>query len=192
MTPRSGEVTELLNRWAAGDRAAGEQVLPLVYGELHRIARRYMSQQGPHTLQTTALVHEAYLRITGDAERRWQNRAHFFGVAAKAMRHVLVDYARAATAAKRGGAEEPVALEEVFVVSPDRMAEVLTLDQALTALAKLHPRQSQVVEMRFFGGFSVDETAQALRLSDETVMRDWRAAKAWLHRELARSDRQIS
>jgi RNA polymerase sigma factor (TIGR02999 family) len=104
------------------------------------------------------------------------------------MRHVLVDYARAATAAKRGGAEKPVPLEDVFVVSPDRMTEVLSLDHALTTLANLHPRQSQVVEMRFFGGFSVEETAEALRLSDETVMRDWRAAKAWLHRELARSD----
>jgi len=149
------ELTELLNLWAGGDRAAGEKALPLVYGELRRIARHYMNQQGPHTLQTTALVHEAYLRMTGDANRQWANRAHFFGVAAKAMRHVLVDYARAGAAAKRGGQNKPVALDNAFVISPDRMTEVITLDGALTALAKLHPRQSEVVELRFFGGFSV-------------------------------------
>jgi RNA polymerase sigma factor (TIGR02999 family) len=181
------EVTELLNRWAAGDQAAGERVLPLVYGELRRIARRSMKRRGSsHTLQTTALVHEAYIRLTGEAGRQWENRAHFFGVAAKAMRHVLVDYARAGAAAKRGGPHKPVALEEVGLISDERLAEVITLDEALTALAKLHPRQSQVVELRFFGGRSVEETAETLRISPETVMRDWRAAKAWLYRELDR------
>jgi RNA polymerase sigma factor (TIGR02999 family) len=185
MMPSQHGLTELLNQWAGGDHAAGDKVLPLVYGELRRIARRYMNQQGPHTLQTTALVHEAYLRMTGDANRQWENRAHFFGVAAKAMRHVLVDFARASAAVKRGGHSRPLALDDVFVVSPERLTEVVTLDQALTALSKLHPRQSQVVELRFFGGLSVEETAEALRVSDETVMRDWRAAKAWLHRELA-------
>ena len=182
---RSGQgLTELLNQWSGGDHSAGERVLPIVYGELRRIARRYMKQQGPHTLQTTALVHEAYLRLTGD-DQQWENRSHFFGVAAKAMRHVLVDYARAGGAAKRGGQNKPLALDDVLVVSPERLTEVVTLDHALTALSKLHPRQTQVVELRFFGGMSVEETAEALQVSNETVARDWRAAKAWLHRELA-------
>jgi RNA polymerase sigma factor (TIGR02999 family) len=188
MTPPAQEVTELLNQWAGGDQAAGEKVLPLVYGELRRIARRFMNRQGEaHTLQTTALVHEAYMRLIGDSGRQWENRTHFFGVAAKAMRHVLVDYARAGAAAKRGGQEKPVVLDEVCVISEDRMSEVISLDDALTALAKLHPRQSQVVELRFFGGWSVEETAETLKVSPETVMRDWRAAKAWLYRELERT-----
>ena len=188
MTSSGRPVTDLLNQWAGGDRAAGEKVRPLVYGELRRIARRSMNRQGPaHTLQATALVHEAYMRLIGDSGRQWENRAHFFGVAAKAMRHVLVDYARAGAAAKRGGQDKPVALEDVFVISRERMAEVVALDDALTALAKLHPRQCQVVELRFFGGWSVEETAEALRVSAETVMRDWRAAKAWLYRELERA-----
>ena len=188
MTSSGQAVTELLNQWAGGDQAAGEKVLPLVYGELRRIARRSMNRQGPaHTLQATALVHEAYMRLIGDSGRQWENRAHFYGVAAKAMRHVLVDYARAGGAKKRGGQDKPVALEDVFVISPERLAEVVALDDALTALAKLHPRQSQVVELRFFGGWSVEETAETLRVSAETVMRDWRAAKAWLYRELERA-----
>ncbi len=187
MTSPAQEVTELLNQWTAGDQAAGEKVLPLVYGELRRIARRLMKHQGgSHTLQTTAVVHEAYMRLIGDSGRQWENRAHFFGVAAKAMRHVLVDYARAGTAAKRGGPHKAVALEDVLVFSEERMTEVIALDDALTALAKLHLRQSQVVELRFFGGWSVEETAETLKISPETVMRDWRAAKAWLYRELER------
>src|SRR5262249_45362131 len=149
----------------------GERVLPLVYGELRRIARRLMKEQGPsHTLQTTAVVHEGYMRLIGDPGRQWENRAHFFGVAAKAMRHVLVDYARAAATAKRGGPHKPVALEEVGMISVEHVAEVIALDDALTALAKLHPRQSQVVELRFFGGWSVEETAETLGISPETVM----------------------
>jgi len=188
MTPSAQEVTELLNQWAGGDQAAGQKVLPLVYRELRRIARRSMKRQGAsHTLQTTALVHEAYLRLVGASGRQWENRTHFFCVAAKAMRQVLVDYARASAAAKRGGPHKPVALEDVFVISEERMPEVIALDDALAALAKLHPRQSQVVELRFFGGWSVEETAETLRVSPETVMRDWRAAKAWLYRELERT-----
>jgi RNA polymerase sigma factor (TIGR02999 family) len=188
MTPSAQEVTALLNQWASGDQAAGDKALPLVYGELRRIARRSMNRQGPsHTLQTTALVHEAYLRLVGDSGRQWENRTHFFGVAAKAMRHVLVDYARAGGAAKRGGQDKLIALEDVFVVSEERMPEVIALDDALTALAKLHPRQSQVVELRFFGGWSVEETAETLKVAPETVMRDWRAAKAWLYRALERT-----
>jgi len=188
VTPRLQEVTELLNQWAGGDLAAGEKVLPLVYGELRRIAKRSMNRQGPHTLHTTALVHEAYIRLTGDSEKQWENRAHFFSVAAKAMRHVLVDHARAGGTAKRGGHAKPIALDEGFEISERRMPEVIALDDALNALAKLHPRQSQVVELRFFGGLSVEETAEAINVSPETVHRDWRAARAWLYRELERTD----
>ena len=185
-TAPQADVTELLNRWVAGNQAAGETVLPLVYGELRRIARRSLNRHGPHeTLQTTALVHEAYLRLTGDSGRLWENRSHFFCLASKVMRHVLVDCARAATAAKRGGRARPVPLEEGLAIYEDRLAEVVALDDALTALAKLHPRQSQVVELRFFGGLSVEEAAGTLNVSTETVHRDWRAAKAWLHRGLS-------
>ena len=189
MTRSGDELTEWLNQWASGDQAAGEKALPLVYGELRRIARRSMNRQSPsHSLQTSDLVHEAYMRlIGGNSGRQWENRRHFFGVAAKAMRHVLVDYARAGARAKRGGVNKPVALEEVCLISDERMGEVIALDAALTALSKLHPRQSQVVELRFFGGWSVEETAEALSISAETVMRDWRSAKAWLHRELDRA-----
>ena len=187
MTTSAREVTELLNQWAAGNEAAGDKVLPLVYGELRRLAKRCMRRPGPsQTLQTTAVVHEAYLRLVGGGGKHWENRTHFFGVAAKAMRQILVDYARASCAAKRGGEQKPVALEDELVISDERMPEVVALDDALTALAKLHARQAQVVELRFFGGWSVEETAQALRVSQETVARDWRAAKAWLYRELER------
>ncbi|MFN0170023.1 MAG: sigma-70 family RNA polymerase sigma factor [Bryobacteraceae bacterium] len=187
MNPRAEQVTDLLNQWANGDQGAGERVFPLVYRELRRIARRSMNRQGPpRTLQTTALVHEAYIRLTGDAPRGWENRGHFYGVAAKAMRHFLVDYARAGGAAKRGGHCETLALEDAFLISEKRMPEVVLLDDALTALSKLHPRQCQVVELRFFGGLNVEQTAEALKVSPETVARDWRTAKAWLYCELAR------
>jgi RNA polymerase sigma factor (TIGR02999 family) len=185
--PRSEEVTDLLNQWANGDPGAGEKVFPLVYRELRRIASRSMNRQwAPHTLETTALVHEAYIRLTGDSAKQWENRGHFFGVAAKAMRHFLVDYARAGGAAKRGGHCETLALEDAFLISEERMPVVVLLDDALTALSKLHPRQSQVVELRFFGGLNVEQTAETLKVSPETIARDWRAAKAWLHCELAR------
>jgi RNA polymerase sigma-70 factor (ECF subfamily) len=188
VNPRSEQVTDLLNQWANGDQGAGEKVFPLVYRELRRIASRSMNRQGPaNTLQTTALVHEAYIRLTGDSAKRWENRGHFFGVAAKAMRHFLVDHARAGGAAKRGGHCETLALEGAFLISEERMPEVVLLDDALTALSKLHPRQSRVVELRFFGGLNVEQTADTLKVSPETVARDWRAAKAWLHCELART-----
>ena len=187
MAPSAQEVTELLNQWADGDEAAREKVVPLVYGELRRIAKRSIKHRGPsQTLQTTAVVHEAYLRLVGDRGTQWENRSHFFGVAAKAMRQILVDYARASSAAKRGGQQRALALDDALQVSEERMPEVVALDDALTALAELHPRQSQVVELRFFGGWSVEETAETLRVSPETVARDWRAAKAWLYRELER------
>jgi RNA polymerase sigma factor (TIGR02999 family) len=189
VNPRTEQVTDLLNEWANGDQGAGERVFPLVYRELRRIAGHSMNRQGrPRTLQTTALVHEAYIRLTGDAGKQWENRGHFYGVAAKAMRHFLVDYARAGAAGKRGGHRETLALEEAFLISKERMPEVVMLDDALTALSKLHPRQSQVVELRFFGGLSVEQAAETLRISVETVARDWRAAKAWLYSELARRD----
>jgi RNA polymerase sigma-70 factor, ECF subfamily len=179
------EVTELLNQWAAGNQAAGDVLMPLLYTHLRQIARRYLKRQrGTPTLQTTAVVHEAYIRLTGDTRRRWENRTHFFGVAAKAMRHVLIDYARAAATDRRGGENERLALDEGCALSHERLKELVRLDDALVVLSKLHPRQSQVVELRFFGGWSVQETAEALNISPETVARDWRAAKAWLYREL--------
>jgi RNA polymerase sigma factor (TIGR02999 family) len=180
------QVTQLLGAWKDGDRGALDKLMPLVYDELHRMARRYMNGQAQgHTLQTTALVNEAFVRLVGEPGKDWGNREHFFGVAAKAMRHVLVDYARAANAAKRGAGVSAIALDEALVPSAERMGDVIALDDALHTLATLSPRQSEVVEMRFFGGMSVEETALALGVSAETVMRDWRAARAWLTRELS-------
>jgi RNA polymerase sigma factor (TIGR02999 family) len=182
------EITQLLREWSAGDRSALDKLLPLVSAELRRMAKRYMGQQQRgHTLQTTALIHEAYLRLVGQEEKRWQNRAHFYGVAARAMRHILVDYARARHRAKRGGEARPVSLEEAAIVSQERAAEIVALDDALEALARFSPRQSQVVELRHFGGLSVVETAEVLKVSADAVMRDWSQAKAWLYRELSRS-----
>jgi RNA polymerase sigma-70 factor (ECF subfamily) len=189
MTPSAQRVTQLLNEWGNGNQAALQDLMPVVYAELHKMAKRYMDQQDPsHTLQTTALIHEAYLRLAPDSAKKWENRAHFFGVAAKAMRHVLVDHARTRHAAKRGGAVRALRLDEEIDTSGERMAQLIALDDALTDLAKLHPRQSEVIELRFFGGLSVEETAALLKVSPETVMRDWRIAKAWLHGELNRSD----
>lgn len=162
--------------------------MPLVYAELHRLARRHMQGQRPsHTLQTTALIHEAYLRLAGHSPQQWESRAQFYGVAAKAMRHVLVDHARARQAAKRGGGWQAVPLEQGIAVSDERLAGLVALDEALGRLSKLHPRQSEVIELRFFGGLGVEDTAAMLRVSAETVMLDWRAAKAWLHKELGHS-----
>ena len=189
METSSQSVSYLLQRWSGGDRAALDQLLPLVYGELHRMARRYMHQQPDgHTLQTTALIHEAYLRLMGQEEKHWENRAHFFGVAAQAMRHILVDYARARQTAKRGGEARAVALDEAAFVSDERAAEVVALDDALAELAQLAPRQSQIVELRYFGGLSVTEIAEVLQVSTDTVTRDWNQAKAWLYRALNRGN----
>ena len=185
MLPSSHEITRLLNDWRSGNPAALEQLMPLVYAELHKLARRHMQRQNPsHTLQTTALIHEAYLRLAGDSRKQWENRAQFYGVAAKAMRHVLVDHARARQAAKRGGGWQAVPLDEGIAVSDERLAGLIALDEALSRLSKLHPRQSEVIELRFFGGLGVEETATILQVSPETVMLDWRAAKAWLHKKL--------
>lgn len=186
MEASPAEVTQLLVAWEQGNQAALDQLLPLVYDELRQMARRYMARQNAgHTLQTTALINEAYLKLIGQPEKHWQNRAHFFGVAAQAMRHILVDYARAHQYAKRGGGAQVVEFEEALIVSAERATELVALDDALQELAKVDPRKSQVVEMRYFGGLSVEETAAVLKISAVTVMRDWSMAKAWLHRELS-------
>jgi RNA polymerase sigma factor (TIGR02999 family) len=187
MTPSPQQITRLLVAWSNGDRAALDQLMPLIYGELRRMARRYMAGQPlGHTLQTTALIHEAYIKLAGQEEKRWQNRAHFFGVAAQAMRHILVDHARTRHAAKRGGAVRAFSLDEAAVLADDQAATLVALDDALKSLAQFAPRQSQVVELRYFGGLSVKETAEVLKVSAETVTRDLRMAKAWLLREMER------
>jgi RNA polymerase sigma-70 factor (ECF subfamily) len=188
MTASPHQISHLLARYSNGDQAALDQLMPLVYGRLRKMAKRYMRAQPiGHTLQTTALIHEAYLKLVGQEEKGWQNRAHFFGVAAQAMRHILVDYARARHAAKRGGEAHEVSFDEAAVITAERAAEVVALDEALDGLANLAPRQSRVVELRYFGGLSVKETAEVLKVSAETVKRDWRMAKVWLLRELQRS-----
>jgi RNA polymerase sigma-70 factor (ECF subfamily) len=180
------EVTQLLIEWGKGNENALDQLMPLVYTELHRMARRYMAGQRPaHTLQPTALIHEAYVRLAADAGTSWENRAHFFRIAAKAMRHILVDHARAQVAAKRGGENRQVTLDEAIIISSERLSSIVALDDALADLSRLSPRQSEVVELKYFGGLSVEETAEALQISPETAMRDWRAAKAWLHLQLS-------
>ena len=181
------EVSQLLRAWGNGEKAAADKLMPLVYEELRRIARRQMRRQrAGHTLQTTALIHEAYLRLVRESDVHWQNRAHFFGVAAKAMRHILVDYARSRQAAKRGGAAEHVLLDEAAVVSAEP-AELIALDDALQSLAALDQRKSQVVEFKYFGGLTVKEIAEVLQVSPETVARDWRLARVWLLRELSKT-----
>jgi len=182
------QVTRLLNEWRNGNPAALEQLMPLVYAELHKLARRHMQRQNPsHTLQTTALIHEAYLRLAGDSGKERVSRAQFHCVAAQALRHVLVDHARTRRAAQRGGGWQAVPFDEGIAVSHERLAGLIALDEALSRLSKLHPRQSEVIELRFFGGLRVEETAAILQVSPETVMLDWRAAKAWLHKELGHS-----
>jgi RNA polymerase sigma factor (TIGR02999 family) len=184
-TSSEKEVTRLLIAWSNGDQAALEQLTPLVYSELHRLAHRYLGRERKgHTLQTTALVHEAYIRLIDQKEVRWQNRAHFFAIAAQMMRRILVDYARARNYAKRGGGAQRVSLDEAMEVSDERAADVIALDEALVALAELDQRKSRIIELRFFGGLSIEETAEVLDVSPGTVMRDWTFAKAWLQREI--------
>ena len=183
--PSSNEASQLLNDWGNGDQSALEKLLPLVSDELHRLAHYYMSRErAGHTLQTTALVNEAYLRLADQKQTRWQNRAHFFAIAAQLMRRILVDHARSLHASKRGGGTANLPLEAVAVPSPERSVDLIALDEALKRLHELDPRKSQIVEMRYFGGLSVEETAEVLRVSSITVMRDWSLAKAWLHREI--------
>jgi RNA polymerase sigma factor (TIGR02999 family) len=180
------EVTQLLIAWSDGNAEALEQLVPLIQAELHRLAKHYMRRERPdHALQTTALVNEAYLRLIDWKSARWQNRAHFFGVSAQLMRRILVDFARQRPRARDGTAHQ-VSLDEALVISSDRSADIVALDEALQALAELDPRKSQIVEMRFFGGLGVEETAEVLKISPITVMREWNKAKAWLYRELSR------
>jgi RNA polymerase sigma factor (TIGR02999 family) len=179
------QVCELLRAWSDGDTSALERLAPIVYDELHRLARRYMRGERPgHSLQTTALVNEAYLRLVGYERMQWQNRAHFFAVSAQLMRRILVEHARRHNL-KRGGGVPHVSLDEAALVAGGRAADLVALDHAMNALAQVDQRKAQVVEMRFFGGLSVDETADVLKVSPATVMRDWSTAKAWLYRELA-------
>jgi RNA polymerase sigma factor (TIGR02999 family) len=179
-----GEVSTLLRAWSDGDRNALERLTPIVYDELHRLARRYMRRERPGaSLQTTALVNEAYLRLVDYERMNWQNRAHFFAVSAQLMRRILVEHARRRNL-KRGGGVQRVSLEEAAVVGGARAADLVALDDAMNALARFDPRKVRVVEMRFFGGLSLEETAEVLKISSVTVRRDLRTAKAWLYREL--------
>lgn len=183
------QVCELLSAWSAGDTSALERLTPIVYDELHRLARRYMRGERPgHSLQTTALVNEAYVRLVDYERMQWQNRAHFFAVSAQLMRRILVEHARRHNL-KRGGGVPHVSLEEAVLVGGNRAADLVALDDAMSTLAHLDPRKAQVVEMRFFGGLGVDEIADVLKVSAATVMRDWSTAKAWLYRELAAGTR---
>jgi RNA polymerase sigma factor (TIGR02999 family) len=181
------EVTQLLLAWGQGDQAAFEKLVPLVHKELRRLAHHYMAgERRQLTLQTTALVNEAYLRLIDSRQVQWQNRAQFFAISAQLMRRVMVDFARSRAAHKRGGEGHPVSLEEVAEVSQPLGADFVALDEALNALAAFDPRKSKIVELRFFGGLSVEETAVALKLSARTVKREWGVARAWLHRELTK------
>jgi RNA polymerase sigma-70 factor (ECF subfamily) len=178
-------ITGLLVAWSNGDRAALNSLVPLIYAELHRLASRYMRQEGPgHTLNTTALVNEAYLRMVNQKEVNWQNRTHFFAVSAQSMRNILVDMARGRKRQRRGGDAEHLSLDESLVFSEERAAELIALDDALNELAKIDERKSRIVEMRYFGGLSVEETAEVLQVSVATVDREWRRARAWLYSEL--------
>ncbi len=186
MSPQSSkEITGLLAAWSDGDEAALNRLAPLIHAELHRLAHQYMSRERPgHLLQTSALINEAYIRLIDWKNVRWQNRAHFFGVAAQLMRRILVDFARDRQYLKRGGGAFQVSLSEAASLVIHRSADFVALDEALKALAEIDPRKVKIVEMRFFAGLSVEEVADLLNVSKETVMRDWRLAKVWLLREL--------
>lgn len=185
MTSLPSQVTDLLVAWGKGDENARDELIPLVYAELHRLAHYYMVRERPtHTLQTSGLVNEAFLRLVDQREVHWKNRSHFFGIAAQMMRRVLVDYARNRQYAKRGGHARQVSLDEAFIISDERSEEVVALDEALNRLSEFDSRKSQIVELRFFCGLSVEETAEILNVSSATVKRDWMLAKAWLRREM--------
>lgn len=179
-----GDVSTLLRAWSEGDQSALDKLAPIVYDELRRLARHYLSRERTgHSLQATALVNEAYLRLVDYKRMRWENRAHFFAVSAQLMRRILVDHARRHNL-KRGGGVQHVALEDTAVVGGGRAENLVVLDDAMQALARIDPRKAHVVELRFFGGLSVEETAEVLKVSPVTVMRDWSTARAWLHREM--------
>jgi RNA polymerase sigma factor (TIGR02999 family) len=183
------QVTQLLVAWGDGDKSALDELIPLVEAELHSLAQRYLRREQPgHTLQTTALVNEAYLRLVDYKDMEWQNRAHFFAVSAQVMRRILVEHARNRRSLKRGGARHQVSLDDAAAIPLDRPADLVALDDALRELAALDARKHEVVELRFFGGLSVEETAEVLKVSRLTVLRDWQTAKAWLYRELNQKD----
>lgn len=185
-TPPINEITAQLLAWNQGDAAALERLIPIVYQELRRMAERHLrSESSGHTLQPTALVHEAYLRLIDQTQVEWQNRAHFFGVAAQMMRRILVDHAKAKHRDKRGGGAVPLSLDEALNYGHERAGELVALDDALLGLAAFDERKSRVVELRYFGGLSVDEAAQVLEISPQTVIRDWNMAKAWLYQQLS-------
>ena len=187
MTSSNHQVTQLLRAWGEGEQSALDKLVPLVYQEMHRLAQVYMSRErSGHVLQTTALVNEAYIRLVDTTKASWQNRAHFFAICANVMRRILVEWARSRQALKRGGAAVPLELVESLVVADEPGQDLVALDDALKDLSALDPRKGKVVELRFFGGLSVEETSDALKISCETVMRDWKFAKSWLRRELAR------
>jgi RNA polymerase sigma-70 factor (ECF subfamily) len=182
----SHDITRLLQAWSQGDQSALEKLTPYVYKELHRIAHRYMSREPHgHTLQTAALINEAYVRLIDSGDLNWQNRAQFFGVCARLMRQILTDFARSRLSKKRGRDVQRISLDETLEVSAEPRADLVALNDALNRLAAIDPRKSQVVELRFFGGLTAEEAAEVLRISPETVLRDWKLAKVWLHRELA-------
>jgi RNA polymerase sigma factor (TIGR02999 family) len=181
------DVTALLQDWTRGNDEALERLTPLVHAELRRIAGRYMAgERAGHTLQASALVNEAFLKLVDNRRIQWQNRAHFYAMSARLMRQILVDFARSRKKQKRGGGAIPVTFDENLNVAADRMEDLIALDEALQALAAVNPRAGQVVELRFFGGLTEEETAEALRISTDTVLRDWKFAQAWLHREITR------
>ena len=179
------DVTQILINWQEGDSDAAQKLMPLVYEELRRLARNYLARErSDHTLQATALVHEAYLRLVDDKKVSWQNRAHFFGIAARLMRQILVDHARAHNAAKRGGLEQKLSLDEAREIATGGAVEIVALDSALQTFGQSYPRKSEVVELKFFGGLDAREISQVLQVSEKTVLRDWNFAKLWLCREL--------
>jgi RNA polymerase sigma factor (TIGR02999 family) len=181
------EITQLLLSWSEGDNSALDRLIPLVYPELRRLARQHMRRENAgHTLQTSALINEAYLRLVDQQAVKWQGRAHFFAVAAQVMRHILIDHARSLHYAKRGAGAQHVPLDEVTLVSQERAAEFVALDESLTLLAAVDPRKSQIVELRFFGGLTVEEAAEVMKLSSITIKREWRSARAWLHLEMSK------
>jgi RNA polymerase sigma factor (TIGR02999 family) len=191
--PGEHEVTALLGRLSSGQADAADALAPLIYAELRRLAGACMRRErAGHTLQPTALVHEAYLRLVGQREVQWKSRAHFYGIAGQLMRRILLDFARKRLSSKRGGAGRKVTLDEGLVISEDRLDDVLLVDAALNRLSALDERQGRIVELRFFAGLSVEETAQALEISPITVKRDWNSAKAWLYREIAKGRRDES
>jgi RNA polymerase sigma factor (TIGR02999 family) len=185
----SNEITELLLAWGDGDKEALDELMPMVYEELHRLAHHQLAgERAGHTLQTTALVNEAYLKLVDQKHVKWQSRFHFFSIAAKLMRRILIDYARSRQFAKRGGGASKLPLDEAIVITPERALELIDLDEALTALAAYDERKARIVELRFFSGLSIEETAQLLEVSPATVMRDWTLAKAWLQDQINRKN----